>query len=227
MIRDNLQRIQASLPASARLIAVSKTKPVEMLREAYDAGQRLFGENKALEMRDKHAVLPTDIEWHFIGHLQRNKIKYIVPFVRLIHSVDSLELLVAIDKEAAKHDRVVDCLLEFHIAEEDTKNGLSFEEARDLLESTEYRSLTHVRLCGVMGMATHTDDAEQIHREFRSLHSILTTLKSAYFADADYFRECSMGMSGDYPIALEEGATLVRVGSSIFGARDYGVPIND
>ncbi len=227
MIADNIQQIIKQLPENVRLIAVSKTKPVEMLREAYDAGQRLFGENKALEMRDKHALLPEDIEWHFIGHLQTNKIKYIAPFVSLIHSIDSLALLQAVNKEAAKHNRVIDCLLQFHIATEETKFGLNLDEARQLLQSPEYQQLQSVRIVGVMGMASNTDDMDQVRREFANLKDIFDTLKQEFFAASDAFRERSMGMSGDYPVAIEEGSTLVRVGSAIFGARQYGVPVND
>lgn len=227
MITENIEKIKATVPANARLIAVSKTKPVEDLQEAYAAGQRLFGENKALEMRDKHAVLPNDIEWHFIGHLQTNKIKYIMPFVSLIHSIDSLNLLKAVDKEASKQGRVVDCLLQFHVASEETKFGLSMNEAEDLLESEDYKSMKNIRIVGVMGMATNTSDEDLIRKEFRQLKQIHTDLKKRYFADEDSFKELSMGMSHDYMIALEEGSTLVRVGSSIFGARQYGVPVND
>ena len=227
MIKDNLSKISSSLPSRTRLIAVSKTKPVEMLQEAYDAGQRLFGENKALEMRNKHEQLPKDIEWHFIGHLQTNKVKYIAPFVRLIHSIDSLQLLQTVEKESVKNDRIIDCLLQFHIATEETKFGLDMDEARSLLESPEYKSMEHVRICGVMGMATNTDDMVLVRKEFRTLHDIFETLKKEYFADRDAFCEISMGMSHDYQIAVEEGSTLVRVGSSIFGARNYGVPVND
>ncbi len=227
MIADNLNKIRKTLPDTTRLIAVSKTKPVEDLKEAYDAGQRLFGENKAQEMRDKHAVLPEDIEWHFIGHLQTNKIKYIIPYVSMIHSIDSLELLQAVDKEAAKHNRVVDCLLQFHIATEETKFGLSMEEAEALLQSDAYRQMQHVRIVGVMGMATNTTDMDLVRSEFRHLKTIHTELKQRYFAHSDAFKEVSMGMSHDYPIAVEEGSTMVRVGSSIFGARQYGIKVND
>lgn len=221
-IKKNIETIKATLPERTRLIAVSKTKPVEMLQEAYDAGQRLFGENKAQEMRDKHEVLPGDIEWHLIGHLQTNKVKYIASFVRMIHSIDSLQLLQTVEKEAIKHDRTIDCLLQFHIASEETKFGLSLEEAIELLNSNEYKALSHIRICGVMGMATNTDDTTLVRSEFANLRHIFETLKRDYFADNDSFCELSMGMSHDYPIAVEEGATLVRVGSSIFGARFYG-----
>ena len=227
MIQDNLNKVRATVAQGVRLIAVSKTKPVEDLQEAYAAGQRLFGENKALEMRDKHAVLPEDIEWHFIGHLQTNKIKYIVRYVSLIHSIDSLALLQAVDKEAAKCDRVVDCLLQFHIATEETKFGLDMAEAEALLQSPEYAAMKHVRIVGVMGMATNTDDRELIRSEFRTLRGYRDMLAERYFVGHDEFREISMGMSGDYDIAMEEGSTLVRVGSAIFGARNYNVPVND
>lgn len=220
-ITANLRKIKESLPERTRLIAVSKTKPVEMLQEAYDAGQRLFGENKAQEMRDKYEVLPKDIEWHLIGHLQTNKVKYIASFVRMIHSIDSLTLLQTVEKEGKKHDRIIDCLLQFHIATEETKFGLNLDEARALLDSEEYKSMSHVRLCGVMGMATNTSDMGLVRSEFATLRGIFETIKKDYFADSDAFCELSMGMSHDYPIAVEEGATLVRVGSSIFGARNY------
>lgn len=224
-IKENLEHIAKTVPAGTRLIAVSKTKPVEMLQEAYNAGQRLFGENKALEMRDKHAVLPTDIEWHFIGHLQTNKIKYIAEYVTLIHSIDSLNVLQAVDKEAQKKGRVIDVLLQFHVATEETKFGLDMAEAEELLAHR--GELEHVRIVGVMGMATNTDDRELIRREFRTLKGIFDELKQRYFADEVGFKEISMGMSGDYEIAIEEGSTLVRVGSAIFGARQYGVEVND
>ncbi|MCQ2302160.1 MAG: YggS family pyridoxal phosphate-dependent enzyme [Bacteroidales bacterium] len=221
MIKENLEKIRATLPEQVTLVAVSKTKPVSDLQEAYDAGQRIFGENHALEMRDKHEVLPNDIQWHFIGHLQTNKIKYIIPFVTLIHSIDSANLLEAVNKEAKKHDRIVDCLLQFHIATEETKFGLDLDEARQLLSSDAFREMHNIRICGVMGMATFTDDTEQVHNEFRNLKSIFDTLKHDYFTEQPQFKEISMGMSDDYPIAIEEGATLVRVGSKIFGARNY------
>ena len=219
MIKENLEKIRATVPEGVTLVAVSKTKPVSDVQEAYDAGQRIFGENHALEMRDKHEVLPADIQWHFIGHLQTNKIKYIIPFVTLIHSIDTANLLEAVNKEAQKHHRVVDCLLQFHIAQEETKFGLDLEEARELLESDAFRQMEHVRLCGVMGMATFTDDIEEVRKEFRHLKSIFNTLKNDYFAGQEQFKEISMGMSDDYPIAIEEGATMVRVGSKIFGIR--------
>ena len=205
------------------MVAVSKTKPVSDLQEAYDAGQRAFGENYPQEMRDKHEVLPNDIQWHFIGHLQTNKIKYIIPFVTLIHSIDSANLLEAVNKEAKKHERVVDCLLQFHIAMEETKFGLDMEEARQLLSSEAFKQMQNVRICGVMGMATFTDDEAEVRKEFKHLKEIFETLKKEHFVDQPQFKEISMGMSDDYPIAVEEGATLVRVGSKIFGARNYNV----
>ena len=221
MIKENLRQIKSTIPEQVTLVAVSKTKPVCDLQEAYDEGQRIFGENHALEMRDKHEVLPNDIQWHFIGHLQTNKIKYIIPFVTLIHSIDSANLLEAVNKEAKKHDRIVDCLLQFHIATEETKFGLDLDEARQLLSSDAFREMHNIRICGVMGMATFTDDTEQVHNEFRNLKSIFDTLKHDYFAEQPQFKEISMGMSDDYPIAIEEGATLVRVGSKLFGVRNY------
>ena len=223
MIKENLEKIRATLPESVTLVAVSKTKPVSDLQEAYDAGQRIFGENHALEMRDKHEALPKDIQWHFIGHLQTNKIKYIIPFVTLIHSIDSANLLEAVNKEAAKHDRVVNCLLQFHIAMEETKFGLDLEEAKQLLDSDTFKQMQNIRVCGVMGMATFTDDMTEVRKEFKHLKQIFDTLKAKYFAEQSQFKEISMGMSDDYPIAVEEGATLVRVGSKIFGARIYNV----
>ena len=221
MIKENLNKVRATVPEGVTLVAVSKTKPVSDVQEAYDAGQRIFGENHALEMRDKHEVLPDDIQWHFIGHLQTNKIKYIISFVRMIHSIDSGNLLEAVNKEAKKHDRVVDCLLQFHIAQEETKFGLDLEEARQLLDSEAFRQMENIRVCGVMGMATFTDDMEEVRQEFKHLKAIFDTLKKEYFVDQEQFKEISMGMSDDYPIAIEEGATLVRVGSKIFGARVY------
>lgn len=223
MIKENLNKVRATIPNNVTLIAVSKTKPVVDLQEAYDAGQRIFGENKALEMRDKHQELPKDIQWHFIGHLQTNKIKYIAPFVSLIHSIDSISLLESVNKEAVKNNRVIDCLLQFHIAQEDTKFGLDLKEAEEILKTESYKDLKNINIVGVMGMATFTDDENQIRNEFKSLKNIFGVLKESYFKDNDSFKEISMGMSDDYPIAIEEGATMVRVGSKIFGARSYSV----
>ena len=221
MIKENLEKIRATMPEGVTLVAVSKTKPVSDIQEAYDAGQRVFGENYPQEMRDKHEVLPADIQWHFIGHLQTNKIKYIIPFVTLIHSIDTANLLEAVDKEARKHNRVVDCLLQFHIALEETKFGLDLDEARQLLDSEAFTQMENVRICGVMGMGTFTDDMEEVRKEFKHLKSIFDSLKQDYFAEQPQFKEISMGMSEDYPVAIEEGATLIRVGSKIFGPRNY------
>ncbi len=220
-VSDNLNKVKQHVPSHVTLVAISKTHPVDHIMEAYNAGQRVFGENKVQEMVSKQEVMPKDIQWHLVGHLQSNKIKYIAPFVTLIHSVDSLKLLVAINKEAVKANRVIDCLLQVYIAEEETKFGLSVEELTELLESKEYKQLTHVRVCGVMGMATFTDNEDQIRKEFKSLKTIFTNLKNSYFPNTDSFRHISMGMSGDYAIAIEEGSTMIRVGSSIFGHRVY------
>lgn len=203
----------------ANLVAVSKTKPKEDIQVLYDLGQRIFGENKVQEMVEKQAALPKDIEWHMIGTLQRNKVKYLVEFVSLIHSVDSFKLLKEINKQAKKVDRVVDCLLQFHIAEEETKHGLSYEEGLALLASEVYQEMKHVRVVGVMGMATFTEDKVQVAKEFETLHRYFKTFQQDFFADNKSFKEVSMGMSGDYEIALTKGSTLVRVGSLLFGAR--------
>lgn len=223
-ITENIKKIADSLPARVKLIAVSKTKPAEDIEEAYRWGQRAFGENKVQELVKKQEVLPGDIEWHLIGHLQTNKVKEVIPFVTLIHAVDSLKLLSVINREAYKIGRVVNCLLQFHIAEEDTKFGLSEAEAAELLESEVYREMKNVRITGIMGMATHTEEEEQIRKEFRRLRKIYIKLKRDYFQTEDTFREISMGMSGDYRIAVEEGSTMVRIGSSIFGERNYHKP---
>lgn len=220
-ITKNLEEITRSLPTGVKLIAVSKTKPVSDIEEAWRWGQRAFGENKVQELVGKYEALPKDIEWHMIGHLQTNKVKYIIPFVKLIHGVDRGDLLAKIDREAGKVGRVVDCLIQFHIAEEETKFGLSEEEANILLESDSYREMRNVRITGVMGMATFTDDPMQVHQEFRHLKDIFSRLKQRYFAGQDYFQVLSMGMSEDYRIAVEEGSTMVRIGSSIFGRRNY------
>ena len=219
MIANRIKEITSTLPATVSLIAVSKTKPVSDLQEAYDAGQRAFGENKVQELVDKYEVLPKDIEWHLIGHLQTNKVKYIAPFVHLIHAVDSLKLLVEINKQAEKNERKIDVLLQFHIAQEETKFGLSIEEAQELIGSDAFQSCKHIRVVGVMGMASFVDDEQQIHREFQTLKGIFEELRSSNFKDHSYFKEISMGMSGDYQIAMEEGSTMIRVGSSIFGGR--------
>jgi pyridoxal phosphate enzyme (YggS family) len=219
MIKAQLEEIRSSLPATTVLIAVSKTHPIERIMEAYEAGQRDFGENKVQELGEKYEALPKDIRWHMIGHLQSNKVKYIAPFVHLIHGVDSFNLLKEINKQGQKNGRQISCLLQFHIAQEDTKFGLSLEESEAFLAGPEFSLLDHVRICGVMGMATFTENTTQIRQEFQSLHAIYQQLKSNYFSSNAEFKEISMGMSDDYPIAIEEGSTLIRVGSKIFGAR--------
>ncbi|HLP93809.1 MAG TPA: YggS family pyridoxal phosphate-dependent enzyme [Saprospiraceae bacterium] len=203
----------------ARLVAVSKTHPVEKILQVYQQGQRIFAENRPQEMLEKHPALPADIQWHMIGHLQTNKVKYIAPFVAMIHSVDSLKLLQEIDRQAQKNQRVIDCLLQFHIAQEETKFGLDESEAIQLLSSPEFAALQHVRICGVMGMATFSDDQQLVRQEFRQLKGIFDRLKARFFTHNDHFKEISMGMSGDWEMALEEGSTLVRIGSLIFGSR--------
>ncbi|MBP9153064.1 MAG: YggS family pyridoxal phosphate-dependent enzyme [Flavobacteriales bacterium] len=218
-IAENIREIKSEIPNHVTLVAVSKTKPNEVLMEAYEAGQRIFGENRVQELVPKSETLPKDIEWHMIGHLQRNKIKYIAPFVSLIHSVDDVKLLGEIDKQAAKNDRTIRVLLQFHIAQEETKFGLSLEEAEVYLGSSEFAEMKNVEIAGVMGMATFTDDENQVRNEFRTLKSIFDKLKTAFFPTQASFKEISMGMSGDYKIAMEEGSTMVRVGSSIFGVR--------
>jgi len=220
---DKYYEIKNSLPASVQLIAVSKTKPASDIRTLYNEGQRAFGENKAQEMKAKHEELPKDIQWHFIGHLQTNKIKYIAPYVTLIHSIDSLELLQEVNKYALKNDRVINCLLQFHVAEEETKFGFTLDECEQMLDSDTFCQLKNVNICGVMGMATNTDDMEQVKGEFHHLHQIFETLKSKYFTDNQYFKELSMGMTDDYPIAIGEGSTMIRVGSAIFGVRNYAI----
>lgn len=221
MISEQIKSIQESLPEGVRLIAVSKFHPNEAILEAYKAGQRLFGENHVQELTAKHESLPSDIKWHFIGHLQTNKVKYIAPFVSLIHGIDTPKLLKVVDKEGAKAGRVIPCLLQIHIAIEETKFGFSREECLEMLSSGIISELQHVQICGLMGMATNTNDEAQIREEFHTLHSLFEELKESYFKDAPTFKELSMGMSDDYPIAIEEGSTLIRVGTKIFGERDY------
>ncbi len=218
-IAEKLFAIKKNIPEGVTLVAVSKTKPNEDILEAYEAGQRIFGENRPQELKQKAEDLPKDIEWHFIGHPQSKQVKYFASFVSLIHGVDSLKLLGVIDKEGQKNQRIINCLLEFHIAEESSKFGLSLNEAEEILKNPEIKLFEHIRICGVMGMATYTDDGAQIKREFKALRSIFETLKNNYFADKPYFNTVSMGMSGDYQLAIEEGSTLVRIGSSIFGVR--------
>ena len=220
-IKDNLKDIRTKIPSNVRLVAVSKTMPVDALQEAYDAGQLHFGENKVQEITYKQEVLPSDIEWHFIGHLQTNKVKYLVPFITIIESVDSLKLLREIHKQGKKINRKINCLLQFHIAEEETKFGLDLDEANQLLAAVDKEHLDSVNICGVMGMATYTDDSEQIRKEFHHLKETFDWLKENFFKQLDEFKEISMGMSGDFLLAIEEGSTNVRIGSSIFGVRTY------
>lgn len=212
---------KSNTPAGIKLVAISKTKPVEDILKLYHAGHRMFGENKVQELLSKSSQLPADIEWHLVGHLQTNKVKLIAPFINMIHSVDSLKLLSVINKEGEKNERLIDCLLQIHIAEEETKFGLSAMEAVQLLKSEEFLHFSNIRVCGLMGMATFTDDAVQIRKEFRHLAAFFQKLKVEFFQDKDYFRELSMGMSGDYEIAIDEGATIIRIGSLIFGERNY------
>lgn len=221
MIQEQISQIKATLPEHVRLVAVSKYHPVEALQEAYDGGQRIFGESKVQEMTQKFEALPKDIEWHFIGHLQTNKIKYMAPYVALIHGVDSYKLLVEINKQAARVGRIIPCLLQIHIAQEETKFGFSMDECRAMLDEGAWRTLNNVRVSGVMGMATNTEDEAQIAREFASLQTFFTEMKERHFAHDPYFKEISMGMSDDYPLAIQYGSTLIRVGSRIFGARIY------
>ncbi len=215
-----LKKILKNLaPTSTQLVAVSKTKPAEAIQELYDQGQRVFGENKVQELTWKYEALPKDIEWHAIGHLQTNKVKYIAPFVALIHSVESLKLMKEIDKQAKKNNRVIEILLQFHIAEEDTKFGLDLSEAQEILNSEFYKNTQNIKVVGVMGMATFTHDKNQVRKEFRTLKKFFDELKKKFFENENSFKEISMGMSGDYEIAAAEGSTMVRVGSLLFGAR--------
>lgn len=208
-----------NLQKDVTLVAVSKTKPVEDIEEKYRLGQRDFGENKVQELVDKYGNLPKDIHWHLIGHLQSNKVKYIAPFVHLIHAVDSLKLLKEINKEAKKNNRIISCLLQFHIAQEDSKFGLNFEEAQEILESSTFVEMRNISIAGVMGMASFVDNKDQIREEFQTLNSYFNVIKSHYFKFNDQFKEISMGMSGDYELAIEQGSTMVRIGSKLFGER--------
>ena len=212
---------KSNTPAGIKLVAISKTKPAEDILKLYHAGHRMFGENKVQELLSKSSQLPADIEWHLVGHLQTNKVKLIAPFISMIHSVDSLKLLSVINKEGEKNERLINCLLQIHIAEEETKFGLSEMEAVQLLKSEDFMHLSSIRVCGLMGMATFTDDTVQVRKEFRHLAEFFQKLKVEFFQDKDYFRELSMGMSGDYEIAIDEGATIIRIGSLIFGERHY------
>lgn len=218
-VAEQITRLKQELPEGVNLLAISKYQPIEALQEAYDAGQRLFGENHIQEMAAKAAILPHDIEWHFTGHVQTNKIKYMAPFVSLIHAVDSFRLLREIDKHAAKHNRIIDCLLQIHIAQEETKYGLTMNECRQLLSTEPWRELRHVRITGLMAMGSNTDDMEQVRGEFRQIKQLFDELKATHFAEEPSFCHLSEGMTDDYPIAIEEGSTIVRIGSMIFGER--------
>jgi hypothetical protein len=218
-IAANIIALKKQIPSSVKLVAVSKSRSPEEILEAYGTGHKIFGENRVQELLSKKEKLPGDIEWHLIGHLQTNKVKSIVPFISMIHSVDSYRLLKAIDYEASKIDRVVDCLLQFHIAQEETKFGFSMNEAVEMMESDSYRQIGSARVCGVMGMATFTDDMDVVRNEFRNLSGYFEELKEKYFKKIPSFRELSMGMSGDFNTAIEQRSTVVRIGSIIFGAR--------
>ena len=222
-IKENLNRIKATLPPGVTLVAVSKTHPVEMLQEAYDAGQRLFGENKVQEMTAKSQVLPKDIEWHFIGHVQSNKIKMMAPYVSVIQGVDTFDKLVEIDRQAARFGRHITCLLQLHIASEDTKFGFSPDECTAMLDEGKWKDLHSITIGGVMGMATNTDDKAQVMREFGRLKEIFDSYKQKYFAGVDTFNTISAGMSGDYELAIQAGSNMVRIGSAIFGERNYNL----
>lgn len=219
-ITENLIKIKKETDSlKVQLVAVSKTKSIDEIKEAYDTGQRDFGENQVQELMDKQAALPKDIRWHMIGHLQSNKVKYIAPFISLVHSVDSLKVLQEIDKQALKNDRVIDCLLQIHIADEDTKFGLDYDEVIELLRSEEYSLLKNIRIVGLMGIATNTDNEGMIKEEFYELKTLFNGIKASFFRKEESFKEISMGMSSDYKIAIEQGSTIVRLGSTIFGTR--------
>lgn len=219
-IADNISAIKKEIgDTGVKLIAVSKTKPLESITEAYNAGQRIFGENMVQELVEKHEKLPKDIEWHLIGHLQTNKVKYIAPFISLIHSVDSMKLLMEINKQALKNNRIIDCLLQLEIADEDTKYGMDLAEAVELLRSEEFKQLKNIRICGVMGIATLTDNPRMTKEEFYELSTFFKGLKDTFFRKDPAFTEISMGMSGDYKLAIEQGSTMIRLGSTIFGNR--------
>ncbi|XOV91113.1 MAG: YggS family pyridoxal phosphate-dependent enzyme [Bacteroidota bacterium] len=221
-IKENIQQLKSLLTSTpCRLVAISKTKPNEDIMEAYEAGQREFGENKVQELTTKYESLPQDIQWHMVGHLQRNKVKYIAPFVHLIHSIDSVKLLNEVNKQAEKCNRIIDCLLQVHIAEESTKFGFDLHEITETIQSDELKGMPHIRIIGLMGMATFTEDENQIKREFTSLHQLFEELKTKDLPKNVTMQELSMGMSSDYQLALECGSTMIRVGSSIFGERNY------
>lgn len=219
MVKENLKNILDKLPKDVQLVAVSKTKPAELIQEAYDTGQRIFGENRAQELAEKAESLPKDIEWHMIGHLQRNKVKYIAPYVTMVHSIDSYRLLKEVDKEAKKNDRVIEVLLQFHIAREESKFGFSLEEVLEMVEDEDFPKLENIAIRGVMGMATFTDNQEKVAEEFQALNNYFLVIQSRCFKFNDQFNIISMGMTNDYEIAIKEGSNMVRIGSAIFGAR--------
>jgi len=218
-VKENILNFKKQIPEGVKLVAVSKTKPNSLIMEAYNAGQIIFGENKVQDLAAKQPELPADIKWHFIGHLQRNKVKFIASFVDTIHAVDTLKLLKEINKQAVNNNRTINCLLQFHIAEEESKFGLNMPEAEAILNNDDFKNLQNIKICGVMGMATYTDNLDQIRKEFSNLKTYFNKIKSTYYSEQSDFVEISMGMSGDYEIAIEEGSTMVRIGSSIFGAR--------
>ena len=220
-LQQQLLQVRATLPQDVELVAVSKFHLVEALQEAYDAGQRIFGESRVQELEQKRPLMPADTRWHFIGHLQANKVKYIAPYVELIHAVDSLKLLIEIDRQAARCERIIHCLLQVHVAQENTKYGFLPNELFDFLEKGEWRALSNTCLAGLMCMATNTDNEQQIRQEFHQAKSLFEQIKVRYFSKVPTFSQCSWGMSDDYPIAIEEGSTLIRVGSKIFGERHY------
>ncbi len=220
-ISENLLKIKSTIPQNVQLVAVSKFHPAEAILEAYNTGQRVFGESKVQELTAKYQSLPNDILWHFIGHLQTNKVKYLAPYVELIHAVDSLNLLLEIQKQAVKNDRTINCLLQVHIAQEETKFGFSANELKELLNSIKLTEFPNVQICGLMGMATFTDNKDQVRDEFKSIKKTFNEIKNEFFSDVTYFNQLSIGMSDDYQIAIEEGSTSVRIGSSIFGSRVY------
>lgn len=220
-LSEKINKIQKTLPTGVRLVAVSKYHPASLIQEAYDAGQRIFGESHVQELVAKHDALPKDIEWHFIGHLQTNKVKYIAPFVSLIHAVDSERLLIEIDKQAKRSSRTIPVLLQVHVAKETTKFGFTPDELLNFMENGDWRQYTNIRFSGIMCMATNTEDEALIASEFKQAKTLFHRIKEKYFSDSDTFNECSWGMSGDYPIAIEHGSTLIRIGSMIFGERTY------
>lgn len=219
-IIENLDQIKKQIIPPVRLVAVSKTRPLEDIFAVYNAGNKIFGENKVQEIIQKQPLLPDDIEWHFIGHLQTNKVKFIASFIQMIHSIDSLKLLSEVNKQAQKYHRTIDCLFQFHIATEETKFGLNYQEAKDILESSEFNSMTNIRVCGVMGMATFSEDKRMVRNEFKSLKAAFESLKKEFFTSEPSFKEISMGMTEDFQIAIEEGSTIVRIGTALFGERN-------